>query len=138
MTAVDKERFDLVAIGRTSRLSKAALDRRLRERYPEIRVLKIVTAEEPYSLFASRTTDAEPRHVLTAVEEMLFARIAPKSFIRKDAQQMDGAKPALFLQYVTRETRSRPGGSHSANTYQTDTRKQEHPRCRFWGCYWGI
>jgi DNA-binding NtrC family response regulator len=82
ITAVDKERFDLVVIGRTSRLSKAALDRRLRERHPDIRVLKIVTAEEPYSLFASRTTDAKPRHVLTAVGEMLFARIAPKSFLQ--------------------------------------------------------
>jgi DNA-binding NtrC family response regulator len=82
ITSVDNERFDLVLIGCTSPLSKTSLDQRLRERYPEIRLLKIVMAGDHYSLFASRTTDSEPRHVLTAVRDMLFARNRPKSLLQ--------------------------------------------------------
>jgi len=70
--SVDNDRFDLVLIGRTSRLSTIALDKRLRNRYPDLLVLKIVAPEEEYSPYPSRVTDARPLDVLRALRGMLY------------------------------------------------------------------
>ena len=80
VTSVDRERFDLILIGRNSRLSERALDQRLRERYPQLPVLKITQLNENLSLYASRVTDAEPSHVLAAIKEMLAISISVKSW----------------------------------------------------------
>jgi DNA-binding response OmpR family regulator len=70
--AVDDERFDLVLIGRKSLLSDMALDQRLRERYPNLAVLKIADAGESFSSYPSRISDPSPYHVLRAIREMLI------------------------------------------------------------------
>src|SRR5271170_1328184 len=65
---LDNERFDLVLIGRTSRVSPIALDCRLRGRYPDLPVLKIVASEEGLpSPYPSRITNPQPYNVLRTI-----------------------------------------------------------------------
>jgi hypothetical protein len=47
------------------------IDQRLREKYPELLILKIESVSEPRSVYPSRITDSAPRHVLEALHEML-------------------------------------------------------------------
>ena len=64
--------FDLVLLGRKSALRKVGLDQRIREKYPNLLTLKIVTAEEDdTNIYPSRMVDSEPRHVLAALRDML-------------------------------------------------------------------
>jgi DNA-binding NtrC family response regulator len=68
MAILETEAFDLVLIGRSSRYYKKGLDQRIRERHPNMLVLKI---DNVFSSFPSRMTDSVPTHVLTAIREML-------------------------------------------------------------------
>src|ERR1700731_3797939 len=65
------EVFDLVLLGRNSMLEEQCLDRRLRERFPDLLILKIEATGSVSSRYASRVTDARPANVLTALQEML-------------------------------------------------------------------
>jgi hypothetical protein len=71
MVTVQNEPFDLILLGRGSRLVQKAIDQRLREKYPELLILKIENATEPRSEYQSRVTDSAPRHVLEVLHEML-------------------------------------------------------------------
>ncbi|MBW4039855.1 MAG: hypothetical protein HIU91_13475 [Acidobacteria bacterium] len=68
---IDNERFDLVVIGRTSRLPPMPLDQRLRELYPHLLMLKIAQPSEVDEPFPSRTTKSDPVSVLQAIRGML-------------------------------------------------------------------
>jgi hypothetical protein len=63
--------FDLILLGRKSKLLEKGIDQRLREKYPELLILKIESAGEPRTVYPSRITDSAPRHVLEALHEML-------------------------------------------------------------------
>jgi hypothetical protein len=56
--------YDLVLLGRDSE-SNIAMDRQLREMYPNLLTLKI---DIVFSEFPSRMTDAVPEHVLAALK----------------------------------------------------------------------
>ena len=71
MALLLERRFDLVLLGRKSALLKIGLDQRIREKYPDLLTLKIASPEEEPSTFPSRMVDAEPRHVIDALREML-------------------------------------------------------------------
>jgi CheY-like chemotaxis protein len=72
MAKVQNEPFDLILIGRRSRLwQKKGIDQRLREKYPDLLILKIESATAPRSEYPSRVTDSAPRQVLEALREML-------------------------------------------------------------------
>jgi DNA-binding NtrC family response regulator len=71
MVTVQNEPFDLILLGRKSRLLEKGIDQRLREKYPELLILKIESASEPSSVYPSRITDPAPRHVLEALHKML-------------------------------------------------------------------
>jgi CheY-like chemotaxis protein len=71
MKLLETERFDLILLGRKSQIPKTGLDQRLRERYPDLLTLKIQPGGDIVSLYPSRTTDALPQHVLSALKEML-------------------------------------------------------------------
>lgn len=73
MDLLEVERFDLVLLGRDTRLPGRGLDRRLRERHPDLLTLKIEGNVPVPSIYPSRITDARPEHVLAALEEMLFS-----------------------------------------------------------------
>ena len=78
MVTVQNEPFDLILLGRRSRLLQKGIDQRLREKYPELLILKIESTFEPGSEYPSRITDAAPRHVLEALHGMLGAGIRLK------------------------------------------------------------
>jgi CheY-like chemotaxis protein len=71
MKLLETERFDLILLGRKSEIPKTGLDQRLRERHPDLLTLKIQPGGDVVSLYPSRTTDALPQHVLSALKEML-------------------------------------------------------------------
>jgi DNA-binding NtrC family response regulator len=71
ISTVDNQRFDVVLIGRRSRGSETALDQRLRDRYPQMLILKIAQPFEPPSSYPSRITDPHPARVLMALKNML-------------------------------------------------------------------
>jgi DNA-binding NtrC family response regulator len=71
MEVLEEEIFDLVLLGRKSRLPIKGLDQRLREKYPQLLTLKIEASGEIESIYPSRITDAAPEHVLIALKEML-------------------------------------------------------------------
>ena len=73
IASVDQDRFDLILIGRTSLLATIALDRRLRERYPTLCILKIVQA---------RSTGPAPRQVLSAVRDLLLTQVPRTTSLR--------------------------------------------------------
>ena len=71
MARLETEQFDLILLGRKSQVPKTGLDQRLREKHPNLLILKIQPAGDVVSLFPTRTTDAVPDHVLSALKEML-------------------------------------------------------------------
>jgi DNA-binding NtrC family response regulator len=71
MKLLETEQFDLILLGRKSQTPKKGLDQRLRERHPNLLTLKIQPGGDIVSLYPSRTTDALPEHVLSALQEML-------------------------------------------------------------------
>jgi DNA-binding NtrC family response regulator len=71
MELLERERFDLVLLGRDSLRPGKGLDRRLRERHPDLLTLKIEGNLAVPSIYPSRITDAQPERVLAALEEML-------------------------------------------------------------------
>jgi hypothetical protein len=72
MELLEVERFDLVLLGRDTLLPGRGLDRRLRERHPDLLTLKIEGNVPVPSIYPSRITDARPERVLAALEEMLL------------------------------------------------------------------
>jgi CheY-like chemotaxis protein len=71
MKLLETETFDLVLIGRDLTDVEKQIDQRLRERYADLRTLKIQIAGEVFSIWPSRTVDSLPIHVLAALAEML-------------------------------------------------------------------
>jgi DNA-binding NtrC family response regulator len=72
MAILETEQFDLILLGRNSRLPQKQIDQRLREKYPDLLILKIQSAgETERSIYPSRLTDSQPRHVVEALHEML-------------------------------------------------------------------
>jgi DNA-binding NtrC family response regulator len=76
MAILDTEHFDLVLIGRKIKGPGKQIDQRLREKYPDLPILKIQSAGDvERSPYPSRITDYQPQHVLDAVHDMLGDRI---------------------------------------------------------------
>jgi CheY-like chemotaxis protein len=71
MNLLENETFDLVLLGRNSRIEELRLDQRLREKYPKLLTLKIQGDGELVSLYPSRITDTVPQHVVEALNDML-------------------------------------------------------------------
>jgi hypothetical protein len=71
MALLEKKAFDLVLIGRNGTVSIEEVDQRLRHRRPQQCILKIEDPAGGEGHFATRNTDADPRHVLAAVKELL-------------------------------------------------------------------
>jgi CheY-like chemotaxis protein len=71
LTLLSRNRFDLVLIGRKSRLPGKGIDQRLRETYPDLPILKVAEILEEYSPYVSQTTDSMPSNVVASVREML-------------------------------------------------------------------
>jgi hypothetical protein len=79
MKLLEIEQFDLVLLGRRSQIPKKGIDQRLREKYPNLLILKIQSMGEIVSLYPSRTTNAPPEHVLSALKEMLQLKAKGRS-----------------------------------------------------------
>lgn len=76
MAILETEQFDLILLGRNSELPRKQIDQRLREKYPDLLILKIQSAGEiERSIYPSRFTDSQPRHVVEALHEMLGDRV---------------------------------------------------------------
>jgi CheY-like chemotaxis protein len=71
MGLLETEHFDLILLGQEFHVPNRSLDQRLREKYPNLLILKIQPMDDMVSLYQSRTTDSLPEHVLSAVREML-------------------------------------------------------------------
>lgn len=71
MKVLETETFDLVLIGRNLANVEKQLDQRLREKYADLKTLKIQIGGEVFSIYPSRTVDSLPIHVLAALAEML-------------------------------------------------------------------
>lgn len=71
MARLEVEHFDLVLIGRKSEMVEKGLDRRLRERYPHLLILKIETRGEKDSIYPSQIIDSQPDHLITALKNLL-------------------------------------------------------------------
>jgi DNA-binding NtrC family response regulator len=71
MRMLESMNFYLVLLGRDSLLFEKRLDQRIRQKYPKQLTLKIQPVEETVSLYASRTVDSVPSHVIEALREML-------------------------------------------------------------------
>jgi CheY-like chemotaxis protein len=65
------EAFDLVLLGRNSKPEQPSLDQRLRERFPDMLLLKIEATGSVPSSYPTRVTDARPANVLAALQQML-------------------------------------------------------------------
>ena len=72
MELLERERFDLILLGRDTLRPGKGLDRRLRERHPALLTLKIEGNLAIPSIYPSRITDARPDQVLATLEEMLL------------------------------------------------------------------
>lgn len=81
MAILETEQFDLVLLGRKSLLPKKGIDQRLREKYPNLLTLKILSSEGENSIYPSRLSNSVPRQVLGALAEMLGddVQLAPLS-----------------------------------------------------------
>ena len=71
MALMERDRFDVVVIGRNSHWPNKGLDERVREAFPDQLIVKIAQGREPGSSFSSRITDSVPANVLQAVNEVL-------------------------------------------------------------------
>ena len=71
MALLEKEHFDLVLIGRKSQLTLKGLDQRLRERYPNLLILKIQDAGPGTSVYPSQIIDSQPKHLIEALKDLL-------------------------------------------------------------------
>lgn len=89
MALLLEKRFDLVLLGRKSALREVGLDQRMREKYPNLLTLKIVSPEEEPSVYPSRMVDSEPRHVIEALHDMLghARQLVPFTMVSNPSQQ---------------------------------------------------
>jgi CheY-like chemotaxis protein len=71
MTLLETKVFDLILLGRASKIQQLGLDQRLRQKYPNLLTLKIQPDGDIVSTYPSRITDAVPQHVVDALKEML-------------------------------------------------------------------
>jgi hypothetical protein len=84
MGLLETARFDLILLGRKSQILKTGLDQRLREKYPNLLTLKIQSSGDIVSLYPSRTTDAVPEHVMSALRRCWAFR-RPSYLCRKSS-----------------------------------------------------
>ncbi len=63
--------FDLVLVGRNSLSDKVPIDQRLRERYPNLLILKIVDLIDQHNSYSSHMTNSVPENVIAALKGML-------------------------------------------------------------------
>jgi hypothetical protein len=68
MELLEVESFDLVLLGRNSKLNVTAIDKRLRYKYPDLLTLKV---DDEFSAFPTRMTGRLPEEILDALREML-------------------------------------------------------------------
>jgi hypothetical protein len=68
MELLKVESFDLILLGRDSKLSVPAIDKRLRYKYPDLPTLKI---DDIFSPFPTRMTSSLPQQILGTLREML-------------------------------------------------------------------
>ncbi len=71
MTLLETVHFDLVLIGRKSEIPEKGLDQRLRERYPDLLILKIELAGPGTSVYPDQIIDTQPKHLLDALRHLL-------------------------------------------------------------------
>ena len=64
---LEVEQFDLVLIGRSSSLPQRIKDQRLREKYPDLLIVRIDRVDRGQSTPALRTADPHPRLTLNAM-----------------------------------------------------------------------
>jgi hypothetical protein len=87
------EKFDLVLLGRKSVIPRTGADERLRERHPDLLILKIVPDGE-YSAYPSRLTGPNPIEVYEALIEMLGGDVALKPvLLRQSAATVGASQP---------------------------------------------
>jgi DNA-binding NtrC family response regulator len=76
MAMLENEQYDLVLLGRRSLWTRKQIDQRVREKYPDLLILKIESSPSmEQSIYPSRITDSAPRHVLEALHQMLGDRV---------------------------------------------------------------
>jgi two-component system, NtrC family, response regulator PilR len=63
--------FDLILVGRKSLAPGKGIAQRIRERYPDVLILKIAELIEEDSPYPSKTTNSLPVNVLAALDVML-------------------------------------------------------------------
>jgi CheY-like chemotaxis protein len=68
---LDANTFDLVLLGRRSLVGGKPLDQLLRERYPDLLILKIAEVIAEGSRYPTQTTTSVPANVLAALKGML-------------------------------------------------------------------
>ena len=73
MLKVRNQQFDLILLGRVSRLCEVGIDQRLREKYPNLLTLMIDT--HGFSDYPSKMVDSGPSHVLEALHQMLGEKV---------------------------------------------------------------
>ena len=71
MVLLGRETFDLVLLGRALVETEVGIAQRIRERHPDLPLLRIATWDAEVSPYCSRTTAQSPAHVLEAVRTML-------------------------------------------------------------------
>lgn len=71
LARLDVTQFDVALVGPRVDMSQKGIDQRVREKYPDIPILMLERGNEDHSVFASRTTDPHPSHVLDALDVML-------------------------------------------------------------------
>jgi DNA-binding response OmpR family regulator len=68
---LENNTFDLILVGRTSQGAKMSVDQQLRQRHPELLILKIADLIGDQSSFASHESDSVPTNVLAALKGMV-------------------------------------------------------------------
>jgi DNA-binding response OmpR family regulator len=72
LARLEAERFDLVLLGRKQREEARALDAEMRQKFPDLPILKIAPFSDPDAeRYATRSVDPYPRSVIDAVRELL-------------------------------------------------------------------
>lgn len=89
MTLLAGESFDLVLLGRAGVGSEVGIERGIRERHPDLPLLRIAALDTEASPYC-RTTVQAPAHVLEAIRTMLG-----EEAMRINASLADGADVVL-------------------------------------------
>jgi response regulator RpfG family c-di-GMP phosphodiesterase len=71
MKLLETTQYDLVLLGHRSALPEDGVDKRLREKFPNLATLKIELTGIRHSSYPTRVIDSAPRNVVAALQEML-------------------------------------------------------------------